>query len=235
MKLLKASRVGIGANDVTRILILCERKRAKPHIQCHHGNMTDWEASYQQGETPWDRGEAAPALAEIVEKFPTLFKGRILVPGCGLGHDARWLAAQGCEVVGLDIAPTALKKARELDPTHRVEFTQTDLFDLPKILLGSFDIVWEHTCLSAMPPELRPRYAAAYKSALKPGGTIVGVFYLNPDMDPGETGPPFAISVEELTELWQSVGLELTESWVPINAYEGRAGRERVMVLHHHA
>ena len=193
--------------------------------------MTDWEASYQGGETPWDRGEAAPALTEIVEKFPALFQGRILVPGCGLGHDARWLAVHGSEVVGLDIAPTALEKARSLDLSHRVDFVQADLFDLPKNLLGSFDVVWEHTCLSAMPPDWRLRYATAYKSALKPEGIIVGVFYINPDMDPGETGPPFAISVEELTELWQSVGFTVTDSWVPTKAYEGRADRERVMIL----
>jgi methyl halide transferase len=40
--------------------------------------------------------------------------GNILVPGCGSGHDARAIAAasQTAQVVGIDIAPSALDQAR---------------------------------------------------------------------------------------------------------------------------
>ena len=193
--------------------------------------MTDWENCYQTGQIFWDKGTPSPSLQLLAEKHPGLFKGRVLVPGCGLGHDARWLAAHGCEVTAVDIAPTAIAKARELDPAHRVNFQEADLFDLPHELRGAFDIVWEHTCLSAMAPELRERYALGIKSALKSAGIVAAVFYINPDLDPGETGPPYPISVDELEDLWRSVGLEISESWVPEAAYPGREGRERVMIL----
>ena len=78
---------------------------------------------------------------------------------------------------------------------------------------------------------MRPQYIAGVRSALKPGGTVAGVFYMNPDLDPGETGPPFGIALEELIQLWQDGGFEVQEHWVPEVAYEGREGRERFMRL----
>jgi hypothetical protein len=105
------------------------------------------------------------------------------------------------------------------------------LFALPDDMRGAFDVVWEHTCLCALPLEMRTAYAAAIKSTLKLGGTVAGVFFINPDMDPGETGPPFGISVEELEQLWRDAGFDVLDSWVPAVGYEGRVGRERVMLL----
>ena len=67
-------------------------------------------------------------------------------------------------------------------------------------------------------------------SLLKPGGLLVGVFYINPEMDPGETGPPFGISTDELTALFAE-RFQVVESHVPAAAYPGREGRECVRVL----
>ncbi len=191
----------------------------------------DWNNLYATGETPWDRGAATPVLEAVRQVHPRLFHGRVLVPGCGLGHDARWLAEQGCDVTGLDIAPLALERARTLDTGHRVDFRLENLFDLPAELRGSFDMVWEHTCLCALDLTLRPEYIAAVRSALKPDGIVAGVFYMNPDLDPGETGPPFGILLEDLIKLWKGGGFEVEEHWVPDVAYEGRQGRERYMRL----
>jgi SAM-dependent methyltransferase len=191
----------------------------------------DWNELYARGETPWDRGTHAPALDVLLQKRPQLFAGRVLVPGCGLGHDARWLAGHGCEVVALDIAPLAIERAKQLEPSGRVDFRLADLLGLPADLCGSFDWVWEHTCLCALDPPLRQTYIAAVRSALRPGGAVAGVFYMNPDLDPGETGPPFGITLDELLALWRKGGFEIEEHWVPDVAYEGRAGRERLMRL----
>lgn len=193
--------------------------------------MSDWNDLYAKGETPWDRGRPTPVLEMLGNKRPELLRGRVLVPGCGLGHDARWLAERGCDVVAVDIAPLAIERAKALDTERRVDFRLADLFDFPPDLRGAFDLVWEHTCFCALDPPLRPRYVAAVRSALKPGGTVAGVFYMNPDLDPGETGPPFGIALDELMTIWQNGGFEVQEHWVPDVAYEGRAGRERFMLL----
>ena len=96
----------------------------------------------------------------------------MFVPGCGMGHDARWLADHGCEVVAADVAPLAIEGARALDPERRIDFRLANLFDLPPDLRGAFDFVWEHTCLSALTHELRDDYVRGVKSALKPGGQV---------------------------------------------------------------
>ena len=195
--------------------------------------MSDWNACYERRETPWDKGKPTPVLAEVAQRHPTILTGRVFVPGCGLGHDARWLADRGCVVTGVDIAPLAVEGARVLDDQGRIAFHVADLFDLPPDLQSAFDVVWEHTCLCALPPDLRAQYALGVKSALRPGGTVAGVFFINPEMDPGEQGPPFGIDVDEVEALWRDVGLELIDAWTPQTGYEGRVGRERAMVLRH--
>lgn len=193
--------------------------------------MTDWNDCYERRETPWEKGAPTPVLANVMSRHAPLFQGRVLVPGCGFGHDARALAQQGMKVTAVDIAPLAVENAKALDPDHLVDFRLANLFDLPAELRGSFDLVWEHTCLCALPLDLRAQYAAGVASALKPGGAIAGVFFLNPEMDPGETGPPFGISVNELTQLWRDAGFEPVDQWVPNVGYNGRIGREMAMVL----
>lgn len=192
----------------------------------------DWNASYKNQETPWDKGLPTPVLNEVLARHPGVLQGRVLVPGCGLGHDARAIAAQGAAaVVGADIAPLAIEKAKACDTGNTVDFRLIDMLAPAAELTGTFDAVWEHTCLCALDPELRSAYAAGVKAVLKPGGTLAGVFFINPEMDPGETGPPFGITPEELTDLWQGVGMSVTDTWVPATGYEGRVGRERVMIL----
>jgi SAM-dependent methyltransferase len=193
--------------------------------------MTDWNDCYNRSETPWEKGRPTPVLADVMSRHQALFQGRVLVPGCGMGHDARWLAERGMEVTGADIAPLAIENAQKFPAEHRVDFRVADLFALPDDMRGAYDLAWEHTCLCALPLELRTKYILGVKSALKADGAVAGVFYMNPDMDPGEEGPPFGISVEALEKLWRDAGFEVVDSWVPTVGYEGRIGRERAMVL----
>jgi SAM-dependent methyltransferase len=189
--------------------------------------MTDWESCYLEKNMPWNKDAPSPPLVEWVAR--TRPQGRVLVPGCGVGHDVAMLVEAGVDAIGLDIAPTAIELAQKAYPAHADRFVVGDLFGLPKEWLGSFDLVIEHTCLSGMPPELRPKYRDGVTSALKPGGLLVGVWYVNPDMDPGEDGPPFGVSVEELGALF--AGWEIIEDYVPTVAYAEREGRERLRVM----
>ena len=193
--------------------------------------MTDWNSCYQSGETPWEKGKATPVLEEVKARQGAVFRGTVLVPGCGVGHDARRLAEHGLQVTGADIAPLAIEQARAHDPEGRVDFRLVDLFALPQDMRGKFDLVWEHTCLCALPLEMRKQYALGIASALKAEGVVAGVFYMDPDLDPDETGPPFGITIAELESLWRDVGFEVVDTWVPVTGYEGRIGRERAMVL----
>jgi hypothetical protein len=97
---------------------------------------------------------------------------------------------------------------------------------------GQFDWMFEHTCFCAIDPERRDDYVRAAAAALKPGGCLIAVFYLNPwaEGEDQNQGPPFASTVEELDRRFSS-DFTLLESFVPSVSYSGREGRELFRVL----
>ena len=189
---------------------------------------TDWEERYRTGETPWDKVGAHPALLAFLKAEP--IRGRVLVPGCGLGHDVRALAATADEVTGLDIAPAAVRSAKAQPAIGGEHYVRGDLFALPKVMSGSFDWVFEHTCFCAIDPSLRADYVTAVAGALRPGGHLLAVFYLEPGLDPGESGPPFGTGKAELDSLF-SPRFSLVKEWQPTATYPGREGRELCRLL----
>lgn len=69
-----------------------------------------WDASYDDGPAPWDIGGPQPTIARVASEGG--FTGAVLDAGCGSGENALHLAALGLKVVGVDVAPTALARAR---------------------------------------------------------------------------------------------------------------------------
>lgn len=189
---------------------------------------TDWDERYRTGETPWDKGAPHPALIAFLKAQPV--HGRVLVPGCGLGHDVRALAATADEVTGLDIAPAAIRASKAQPAIGGERYVLGDLFALPPAMRGAFDCVFEHTCFCAIDPGLRTDYVAAVAGALRPGGHLLAIFYLDPGLDPGEGGPPFGTSKLELDALFSS-RFSLVKEWQPAATYPGREGRELFRVL----
>jgi methyl halide transferase len=195
--------------------------------------MRDWEACYRNGETPWDKGSAAPPLLELIEQLgPAIWgEGPVLVPGCGLGHDVRALAALGIPVVGLDISETATIKASAVPPVGGETYESGDFLDPAWCFNRSFSAIWEHTCFCAIHPSHRDAYAASAAAALADGGVLAGVFYLTPN-DPGEEDelPPFNVTVEEVEQRF-APWFERIHGCVPTRHYPSREGREWVGVF----
>ncbi len=193
----------------------------------------DWEHCYRTGETPWDKGMAAPPLEEMIGRAgPALFRnGPVLVPGCGLGHDVRVIAALGLETLGLDLSETAVALARGIQPAGRESYETGDFLDPAWAAGRRCAAIWEHTCFCAIDPSLRDAYASACAALLDEGGILCGVFYLTPH-DPGEEheGPPFETSIEELERRF-SPWFEKIDGWVPAAAYPGREGREWIGIF----
>ena len=187
----------------------------------------DWEACYQAGETPWDKGHAHPALVDWLSR--NRITGLILVPGSGAGHDVRAIAADPeASVVGLDLAPSA-KVIAERFPKAGNETYLTGDFLTGFQAARSFDAVFEHTCFCAIPPARRPDYVRAVAESLKPGGLFLAIFYRNPS-DRGEPGPPFGCSMEEADAFFGKDFLLLEEK-TGIPTFEGREGREVLRLL----
>lgn len=188
----------------------------------------DWDELYRKGETFWDRGGPSLPLKQYLERHAV--RGRALVPGCGRGHEVALAVEHGLDATGLDIAPTAITEARGLYPELAERFVLGSLFDPPAEMRDAFDVVLEHTCMSGLHPTLRGEYRRGIDLTLRRGGLLIGVWFINPDLDPGEEGPPYPFSVEDLTALFAD-GYKIVEDYVPEVAFAGREGRERARVL----
>lgn len=188
----------------------------------------DWDEMYRKGEVFWDRGGSSPPMRQYLECHAV--RGRALVPGCGRGHEVALAVEHGLDATGLDIAPTGVAEARAQYPHLAERFVTGNLFDPPKDMRGAYDVVLEHTCMSALPPTMRMDYRRGIDLTLRCGGLLIGVWFINPALEPGEEGPPYPFSMADLTALFAE-GYEIVEDYVPDTAFEGREGRERVRVL----
>ncbi len=188
----------------------------------------DWSERYQSGETPWEKGEPHPELPFLLSAHHEILGNaeRVLVPGCGFGHDAQLIhAVTRANVLGLDLAQEPIEQAKQRYCKKGLAWTVGDLFDWP----GRYDLVFEHTCFCAIPIERRGDYAAAMARLIQPGGHLLGIFFLNPDHE-GEEGPPFGVTLDELEGFFgEDFALEWSQE--PSQTYEGREGEGRELSM----
>src|SRR5712691_606207 len=134
-------------------------------------HMQDWEARFRSGDTPWEDAEVTPVVVELFRKHVPQVAA-VLEIGCGLGTTALWLARQGHHVVACDIAPEAVRVARErarragLAIDLRVADLLADTVSLPLS-----DVVFDRGVLHTfVAHEGRLAFAAAVARLLQPGG-----------------------------------------------------------------
>lgn len=178
-----------------------------------------WDDRYRTGGDGWELGQPAPPLEQALRHDHSAPKppGRVLVPGCGRGHEAALVAALGFEAIGLDVSGEALAEARRIHGPGgaQLRWLQADLFDRRALAeaglgAGSFAGVVEHTCFCAIRPEQRPAYLAQMRHLLAPGGWLLALFWCHGE--PG--GPPFGSDPLALARQLQEAGFT-AELWEP--------------------
>lgn len=156
-----------------------------------------WDELWGDNYTPWDRGVASPALKDLLttrEDILPAISGRkkALVPGCGRGYDVLLLSSFGYDTYGLDFSSKALEAAKktESEVDEKGEYTAREGVEKGKItwVAGDFfkdewmasvegerlfDLIYDYTFLSALPPALRPAWSKRLQELLAPGGRIV--------------------------------------------------------------
>jgi SAM-dependent methyltransferase len=176
--------------------------RRLAHEALAAGEPTAWferlyaEAADGAAEVPWDRGRATPLLADWLADRPGDGRSAIVV-GCGYGRDSEHLARLGYTTTAFDIAPTAIADARRRHPESPVDYSVTDLLDLPADWRQAFELVVESNNVQALPPELHAAAAAAVTSLLAPGGTLL-VLAARGDVRTPADGPPWPLTRPEL-------------------------------------
>lgn len=189
-----------------------ERARELARHSLARGDALGWfeqlyqEAASDPARIPWADERGHPLLLEWLERAPRPAPGsRALVIGCGLGEDARELAACGWTVTGFDVSPTAIEWCLRIPSPAgtSVNYLQADLFAPPSSWSAAFELVFECYTLQALPARLRPEARRALASFLAPGGSLLVVTRAREPHEPeGELPWPLVrAEVEALREL----------------------------------
>jgi SAM-dependent methyltransferase len=166
-----------------------------------------WNERYASGEMPWDTGEVEPMLVELVESGG-VSPARTLEVGCGTGTNAIWLAERGFDVLGVDVAPLAVDKARARmsGSTLRCRFATLDFLG-DELAGGPFGFVFDRGVFHVFDePDERSRFAARVAALLAPGGCWLSLSG-STEGPPRDTGPPrrsardLSIAIEPALEI----------------------------------
>ena len=151
----------------------------------------DWNDRYAEGNLPWDTGVPDGHLVASVGAG-VVTPGRTLEVGCGTGTNALWLAERGFDVLGVDLSPLAIDKARAkaaAAPARRCRFEVLD-FLAAEPAGGPFDFVFDRGCFHVFDDDaVRARFAERVAALLAPGGQWLSLIG-STEGPPRDSGPP---------------------------------------------
>ena len=146
-----------------------------------------WDDSYTAGTpAPWDIGRPQPTLVRLADQGR--LTGRLLDAGCGTGENALLAASRGADVTGIDVAPTAIARARAKASERGLSarFEVADALDLARLDL-SVDTVIDSGVFHVFDDADRARYVVSLATVLRPAGTYYLMCFS--DRQPGTWGP----------------------------------------------
>jgi SAM-dependent methyltransferase len=81
-------------------------------------------------------------------------------------------------VTAIDISPEAISRAKEkYSGLPGLSFFEGDVFALDEKHTKSYDLIFEHTCFCAIPPQRRTELVGIWRRCLVEGGHLLGVFF----------------------------------------------------------
>jgi len=152
-----------------------------------------WDTRYDSNAMPWDAGGVPARFARHADALRP--GSRILVPGCGTGYEACFLAAKGFDVVAIDFSAPAVALARSNAGPFEHCFVEADFFTFDPG--AGFDAVYERAFLCALPRRTEEDYARRMAALLLRDGALFGYWFFDDNL----RGPPFGTTAERLTSL----------------------------------
>jgi SAM-dependent methyltransferase len=99
--------------------------------------------------------------------------------GCGPGHVARYLYERGANVVGVDLSPGMIDRARTMTPSVRFEVGDMRALDAPD---GAWQAIVAMYSIIHLPPGERVPAFREIKRVLAPGGTLLVSFHIGSEI-----------------------------------------------------
>lgn len=181
-----------------------------------------WEDVYTtEGNPGWNLNEPAEGFKDMIPRLK-LPKSRILVLGAGEGHDAALFAQAGHVVTAVDFCKEGIERGKKkYAHLSNLSFFESNIFNLPQDWNFTFDVVVEHTCYCAIPPDQRNELVRLYRRMLHEEGQLLGVFFAMEK----RSGPPYGGTEWELRKRTEN-GFHYLFWGRLRNSIERRQGRE---------
>jgi thiopurine S-methyltransferase len=174
-----------------------------------------WKQRWTSNQIGFHEGRVNALLAAHWPSLEVAAGGRVFVPLCGKSLDMVWLAAQGHTVLGIELSDIAVRDffsengiapVRETNDGFEkfragaIEIWCGDFFGLQAQRLADIDGVYDRASLFAMPPDMRPAYAAKMIEIVPPSAPtlLITIEYDQRAM----AGPPFSVPAAEVQALY---------------------------------
>ncbi|WP_201597265.1 thiopurine S-methyltransferase [Psychrobacter vallis] len=184
-------------------------------------NPEFWQKRWQEKRIGFNQSEVNPLLIKYWTELNLLAGSRIFVPLCGKSIDMVWLAAQGYEVVGIELVESAAQAffaEQNIQPTvsqhtkkpaitcyqgqlldKKLKIWVADIFALTSTDIGHVDAIYDKAALIALPADMRCDYSAQIR---KISGNVPQLLItLRYDQSKKE-GPPFSVNGEQIQQYY---------------------------------
>lgn len=173
-----------------------------PASRLDYGSLVPW---------PERLAHEGPFLERVLASGPSR---RVIDLGCGAGEHARWLAARGFEVVGIDASAEMLEQARRAPLPPGVRFEQGDMGAVEAMVRGQFGgaICLGNSLAHIVGTESLGRLLIGLRRRLLPGAPVVlELFNFDRLFDLRQRSLPLEVRTDDAGE-GDLVSLQLLES-----------------------
>ena len=190
-------------------------------------NPEFWHKRWQEKRIGFNQSAVNPLLTEYIDHLDLAVGSRIFVPLCGKSIDMVWLAAQGYDVVGVELVETAVQaffaeqniqpivsqhvenpdikcyqgQLVDGDEQRTITLWAADIFALTSTDLGTIDAIYDKAALIALPADMRPDYSEQIRKVSDNAPQLL--ITLNYDQSKKD-GPPFSINSQQLQQYYGS-------------------------------
>jgi len=189
-------------------------------------NPEFWQTRWQEKRIGFNQSQVNPLLMKCFSHLNVPAGGRVFVPLCGKSIDMAWLAAQGYNVVGVELVETAVQEfftEQNIVPTvyqhtdnpaikyyqgqltgRTITLWVADIFALSAEDIGNVDAVYDKAALIALPANMRVKYSEQVRQLSDTADKKFApqlLITLNYDQSK-KNGPPFSISSEQIQQYY---------------------------------